>query len=158
METPPYKRFSFLFLYAKFRYSIHLTLFTTVIYCFYSLFLIYKYIEMNKRVDVNIRDGRSAIKQGQIAILEALYKYRFGSRHLISKLLGANKNTLYKKLTVLVKHELIGNRLDNKSRIKGIPVAYYLTPKGLKFLQTLEKYTHITDKIIKASYRDRVTS
>ncbi|PKL31106.1 hypothetical protein CVV43_04095 [Candidatus Saccharibacteria bacterium HGW-Saccharibacteria-1] len=144
--------------YAKLRYSIHLTLITTVIYCFYSLFLIYKYIEMNKRVDVNIRDGRSAIKQGQIDILEALYKYRFGSRHLIAKLLSINENTLYKKLIVLVKHELIGSRLDNKSKIKGIPVAYYLTPKGLKFLQALEKHTHVTDKVIKASYRDKVTS
>jgi len=113
---------------------------------------------MNKRVDVNIRDGRSAIKQGQIDVLEVLYKYRFGSRHLIAKLLSVNENTLYRKLMVLVKHELVGSKLDNKSKIKGIPVAYYLKPKGFRFLQTLEKHTQVTDKIIKASYRDKIAS
>ena len=113
---------------------------------------------MNVRVSVNIKDGRSTIKQGQIEILEVLYKYRFSSRSLIANLLKVNEKTLYKKLIVLVKHNLIGSKLDNKSRIKGLPVAYYLTPIGLRFLQSLEKHEYITDKTIKASYRDKAAS
>jgi DNA-binding PadR family transcriptional regulator len=113
---------------------------------------------MNDRLSVNIKDGRSTIKQAQVDILEVLYKYRFGSRSLIANLLKVNEKTLYKKLIVLVKHGLIGSKLDNKSKIKGLPVAYYLTPKGLKFLQLLENHTHITDKIIKSSYRDKSAS
>lgn len=113
---------------------------------------------MNKRVSVNIKDGRSAIKQGQIDILETLYKYRFGSRSLIAGLLNINDSTLYKKLCVLVRHGLVGSKLENKSRIKGLPVAYYLTPKGLKFLQSLGDHAFVTDKIIKASYRDKSAS
>ncbi|NTU72557.1 hypothetical protein HGB07_00030 [Candidatus Roizmanbacteria bacterium] len=113
---------------------------------------------MNDRSSINIKDGRSTIKQPQIDTLEVLYKYRFGSRKLIANLLKVNEKTLYKKLIVLVKHGLIGSKLDNKSKIKGLPVAYYLAPKGLKFLQSLEKHTHITDKIIKSSYRDKSAS
>jgi len=113
---------------------------------------------MNDRTSINIKDGRSTIKQAQVDILEVLYKYRFGSRKLIANLLKINEKTLYKKLIVLVKHSLIGSKLDNKSKIKGLPVAYYLTPKGLKFLQSLENHTHITDKIIKSSYRDKTSS
>jgi len=142
----------------EFRYLLYLPLITTVNYCYYSLFLIYKYIEMNDRSSINIKDGRSTIKQPQIDTLEVLYKYRFGSRKLIANLLKVNEKTLYKKLIVLVKHGLIGSKLDNKSKIKGLPVAYYLTPKGLKFLQLLENHTHITDKIIKSSYRDKSAS
>jgi len=113
---------------------------------------------MNDRTSINIKDGRSTIKQAQVDILEVLYKYRFGSRKLIANLLKINEKTLYKKLIVLVKHSLIGSKLDNKSKIKGLPVAYYLTPKGLKFLQSLKNHTHITDKIIKSSYRDKASS
>lgn len=113
---------------------------------------------MNMRVSINIKDGRSAIKQGQLDILETLYKYRFGSRNLIAGLLNVNDSTLYKKLNVLVKHGLIGGKLDNKSKIKGLPVAYYLTPKGLKFLQSLENHAYITDKVVKASYCDNNVS
>lgn len=137
---------------------LYLPLITIVMYCYYSLFLIYKYIEMNDRLSINIKDGRSTIKQAQIDILETLYKYRFGSRSLIAILLNVNEITLYKKLAVLIKHGLIGSKLDNKSKIKGMPVAYYLTPKGLKFLQSLDNHAYITDKVIKSSYRDKISS
>ncbi|MEI6054375.1 MAG: MarR family winged helix-turn-helix transcriptional regulator, partial [Candidatus Saccharibacteria bacterium] len=113
---------------------------------------------MNDRKYIIIKDGRSTIKQPQIDILEVLYKYRFGSRKLIANLLKINEATLYKKLIVLIKHGLIGSKLDNKSKIKGIPVAYYLTPKGLKYLQSLENHKDISEKIIKASYRDKSAS
>lgn len=110
------------------------------------------------RAEINMNDGRSTIKQGRIDILETLYKYRFGSRSLIAELLGVNENTLYKKLVVLVKHGLIGSRLDNGSKIKGLPMAYFLTPKGLKYLRSLDDHSYINDKIIKSSYRDKAAS
>lgn len=100
-------------------------------------------------------DGRSVIKQSQIDVLEVLYKYRYGSRLLLARALQANDSTLYKKLRVLVKHELIDSKLDNDSKIKGLPVAYFLTPKGLRFLASLDSHDYITDKVIKASYRDK---
>lgn len=100
-------------------------------------------------------DGRSAIKPSQIDILEVLYKYRFASRLLLARVLQINDSTLYKKLSVLIKHELVGSKLDNQSKIRGLPAAYFLTPKGLRFLASLPKHDYITEKVIKASYRDK---
>lgn len=100
-------------------------------------------------------DGRSVIKQSQTDILEVLYKYRFGSRLLIAEALNVSPVTLHKKLAVLIKHELIASRYDGSAKISGKPVAYFLTPKGLRFLKSQEGSV-ITDDIIKASYRDKV--
>lgn len=102
-----------------------------------------------------MRDGRSAIKQGQIDILETLYKYRFGSRELIAKALDVNSVTLHKKLAVLIKHGLVVSRLNGKSKLHGKPVAYFLSPNGLRFLQSLPNHSYITDSILRGSYRDK---
>lgn len=103
-------------------------------------------------------DGRSQIKQTQIDILVILYKYRFGSRQLIAKALNSNPSTMYKKLLVLEKHGLINVRQEKRSKLYGIPSAYYLTPKSLKHLQSLADYSFIDQKIIKGSYRDKSVS
>lgn len=103
-------------------------------------------------------DGRSVIKQGQIDILVVLYKYRFGSRQLIAEALQINPVTLHKKLFVLVKHGLINTRQEKRSKLYGIPAAYYLTPKGLRYLQSLEGYSYITESVVKGCYRDKVVS
>ncbi len=100
-------------------------------------------------------DGRSVIKLGQIDILEVLYKYRFGSRVLIANALGVSAVTLHKKLVVLVKHGLVATKYDGSAKIQGRPVAYFLTPKGIRFLQSLEDHSYISDTTIKASYRDK---
>jgi hypothetical protein len=104
-------------------------------------------------------DKRSALKQGQIDILEVLYKYRFGSRQLVADSLGIKAgSSLYEKLNVLIKHGLVAMRQEKRLKLLGIPAAYYLTPKGLKTLQTLDSHDYITEATIKASYRDKVLS
>lgn len=100
-------------------------------------------------------DGRSVIKPGQIDILEVLYRYRFGSRVLIANALESSAVTLHKKLLVLMKHGLVATKYDGNAKIQGKPVAYFLTPKGLRFLQSLEDHDYISEKIIKSSYRDK---
>lgn len=104
-------------------------------------------------------DKRSSLKQGQIDILELLYKYRFGSRQLLADSLGINGGSnLYEKLEVLIKHDLIGKRQEKHLKLLGIPAAYYLTPKGLRRLQALPDHGFITDSIIKTSYKDKSVS
>ena len=103
-------------------------------------------------------DGRSVIKQSQVNILAILYKYRFGSRQLISESLNKNPDTMYRNLLVLIKHGLINVRLEKRSKLYGISAAYYLTPKGLRHLQSLPDYSFIDDSIIKGSYRDKSVS
>lgn len=104
-------------------------------------------------------DKRSALKQGQIDILEVLYKYRFGSRQLIADSLGIKAgSSLYEKLNVLIKHGLVAKRQEKRLKLLGMPAAYYLTSKGIKTLKALEGHEYITEAIIKASYRDKALS
>lgn len=104
-------------------------------------------------------DKRSVLKQGQIDILELLYKYRFGSRQLVADSLGIKAgSSLYDKLNVLIKHGLVAKRHEKRLKLQGIPAAYYLIPKGLRTLQALDDHDYITEYTIKASYRDKVVS
>ena len=99
-------------------------------------------------------DRRSTLKQSQIDILELLYKYRFGSRQLVADILNVKPDSLFRKLEVLIKHKYIAKRLDKKLKLQGTPAAYYLTPKGLRTLAALPGHNHITDSVIKGSYKD----
>lgn len=104
-------------------------------------------------------DKRSALKQGQIDILEMLYKYRFGSRQLLADSLGIKSGSnLFEKLNVLMKHGFVARRYNKSYKLRGLPAAYYLTPKGLKQLQSIHSGERVTDAIIKAGYRDKVVS
>ncbi|HJP80999.1 MAG TPA: hypothetical protein VJ841_01225 [Candidatus Saccharimonadales bacterium] len=102
-------------------------------------------------------DKRSALKQGQIDILEVLYKYRFGSRQLIADSLDIKAgSSLYEKLNVLIKHGLVAMRQEKQLKLLGVPAAYFLTSKGLKTLQSLDGHDYITEATIKAGYRDKI--
>lgn len=99
---------------------------------------------------------RSALNTGQISLLELVYKYRFVSRHLVAKSLGITYgSSIYEKLEVLVKHGYLGKRFDKRLKLQAVPAAYYLTPKGMRALQQLPGHEHITDAVIKSSYRDK---
>ena len=104
-------------------------------------------------------DGRSTLKQGQINILELLYKYRFGSRQLLADSLGVKAgSSLHEKLQVLIKHEYIAVRHEKRLKLYGMPAAYYLTPKGLRTLAALPDHEYLTDSVVKGGYRDKTVS
>ena len=106
---------------------------------------------MNKRL--------AALKKGQIAILEALYECRFCSCRLLADSLGIRSlSNLHEKLNVLMKHGFVDRRYDKSFRLRGMPAAYYVTPKGLGQLQLIHGRERVTDAIVKAGYRDRVVS
>ena len=101
-------------------------------------------------------DKRSVLRQGQIETLGLLYKYRFGSRQLIAEGLGVKAGSnIYEKLNVLIKHGLVAKRYDKSLRLRGLPAAYHLTPKGIRILQSLNDWSYITEAIIRSSYRDK---
>ena len=100
--------------------------------------------------------ARSTLNKGQIRLLDLVYKYRFGSRYLLADSLGVKpENGLYEKLEVLVRYEYLAKRFEKRLKLQAIPAAYYLTPKGLRVLQDLPDHEHITDAVIKASYKDK---
>ncbi len=99
---------------------------------------------------------RSTLNSGQIAILEQLYKYRFASRALLAEGLGIKAgSSLHQKLEVLGKHGYIAKRYDKRLKLQGVPIAYYLTPNGLRELQKLPKYDFIDPAFIKTTYADK---
>lgn len=57
-----------------------------------------------------------------------------------------------------MKHGYIGVRVDNSTKIKGLPAAYFLTPKGMRTLAALPEHKYITMAVITGSYKDRNVS
>jgi len=57
-----------------------------------------------------------------------------------------------------MKHGFVDRRYDKSFRLRGMPAAYYVTPKGLRQLQLIHGRERVTDAIVKAGYRDRVVS
>ena len=114
--------------------------------------------QMDKRVDKHM-NKRLVLKKGQIAILEVLYGGRFCSCRLLADSLGIRSlSNLHEKLNVLMKHGFVDRRYDKSFRLRGMPAAYYVTPKGLRQLQLIHGRERVTDAIVKAGYRDRVVS
>ena len=114
---------------------------------------------MNKQIDKHMNKRLVALKKGQIAILEALYECRFCSCRLLADSLGIRSlSNLHEKLNVLMKHGFVDRRYDKSFRLRGMPAAYYVTPKGLRQLQLIHGRERVTDAIVKAGYRDRVVS
>lgn len=99
---------------------------------------------------------RSTLNSSQIKLLELVYKYRFVSRQLVANSLGIKYgSSLHERLEVLVKNEYLGRRFEKQLKLQGIPAAYYLTPRGLRALQSLPGHEAITASVIKGSYNDK---
>ena len=93
---------------------------------------------MDKQVDKHMNKRLVALKKGQIDILEALYGCRFCSCRLLADSLGIRSlSNLHEKLNVLMKHGFVDRRYDKSFRLRGMPAAYYVTPKGLRQLQLI---------------------
>jgi len=100
--------------------------------------------------------ARSKLNQGQIEVLELLYKYRFGSRQLLAISLKVNAaNGLYEKLEALVSNGYIDRRFDKRLKLQGKPVAYHLLPKGLRVLQALPRHEYINEQAMRLCYQNK---
>ena len=114
--------------------------------------------QMNKQIDKQMNNKRLVLKKGQIDILEVLYGGRFCSCRLLADSLGIRSlSNLHEKLNVLMKHGFVDRRYDKSFRLRGMPAAYYVTPKGMRQLQLIHGRERVADAI-KAGYRDRVVS
>lgn len=99
---------------------------------------------------------RDKLNSGQVKVLEIVYRYRFVSRQLLAGSLGVKpENGLYEKLEILVGHEYLGKRLEKQLTLQNVPAAYYLTPKGLKYLRELPDHEYVDDQAFQESYRDK---
>ena len=79
---------------------------------------------------------RTKLNQDQLALLKTLYKFRFGSKVLVTEYLGKkDQSSVFRRLENLVDQDLIAKRYDASYKLQGKPAAYYLTPAGARTLQ-----------------------
>jgi hypothetical protein len=99
---------------------------------------------------------RHTLNQEQISVLELLYKFRFASSDLVAQYSGKNSGVfVYKRLQILHEQGFIGKRFDSSYRLQGRPAAYYLTPKGVRKLQTHREKPDIN---IPGLYKEKIVS
>lgn len=78
---------------------------------------------------------RKQLNSSQLAVLELLYKFRFGTRDLIASYL--NKKDIYRQLRILEDQRLIEKHYESTYRLLGKPAIYYLLPEGVRKLDAL---------------------
>ena len=96
------------------------------------------------------------LNKGQVAVLKLLYRYRFTTSELLAK--AENQKHLQvtrSRLATLEKQGYIGKRYDNSYKLLGKFASYYLLPKGLQYLKSIEA---AEPQIIKMVYNDRKAS
>ncbi len=98
---------------------------------------------------------RKQLNDGQLEILELLYRFRFGSRELIVESLGKYGSDMFRRLRVLEEQGFVGKHFASSYRLQGKPAAYYLLPKGGRVLKERQL---AEDKALKLIYKDKTAS
>lgn len=100
-----------------------------------------------------ISKHRRKLNEGQLLVLELLYKFRFGNNDLIAQYFGKkDRSFVYKRLKILQEQGLVGKRFEPSYRLQGKPAAYFLTPAGARMLG---QYREQGDEVnVKSIYKD----
>lgn len=85
----------------------------------------------------NTPTHRTKLNQEQLDLLKMLYKFRFGTKNLITRYLGKkDQSSVFRRLENLIEQGLVAKRYDSTYKLQGKSAAYYLTPAGARALQT----------------------
>jgi hypothetical protein len=96
------------------------------------------------------------LNKGQVEALKLLYRYRFTTSELLAK--AENQKHLQvtrSRLTTLEGHGYIGKRYGNSYKLLGKFASFYLLPKGLQYLKSIDV---ANPQAIKMMYNDRKAS
>jgi hypothetical protein len=100
---------------------------------------------------------RKSLNTKQLAILDLLYRFRFGTTDLFTKALEVNHKTkMNERLKILLDQEYIGRHYEPEYRLLRKHASYYLLPKGMKALRELD--TKYDETILRNSYKDKTAS
>ena len=96
------------------------------------------------------------LNKGQLAVLTLLYRYRFTTSELLAKFENQKHLQVTRsRLANLEKQGYIGKRCDGSYKLAGKFASYYLLPKGLRYLKSLD----VADsQVIKMIYNDSKAS
>ena len=92
------------------------------------------------------------LNKGQVEALKLLYRYRFTTSELLAK--AENQKHLQvtrSRLTTLEKQGYIGRRYENSYKLLGKFASFYLLPKGLQYLKSIDV---AEPRAIKMMYND----
>lgn len=96
------------------------------------------------------------LNKGQVEVLKLLYRYRFTTSELLAKFENQKHLQVTRsRLATLEKQGYIGRRYDSSYKLLGKFAAYYLLPKGLQFLKSIDV---AEPQAIKMMYNDRKAS
>ena len=96
------------------------------------------------------------LNKGQLAVLTLLYRYRFTTSELLAKFENQKHLQVTRsRLTNLEKQGYIGKRYDSSYKLAGKFAAYYLLPKGLRCLKSIDA---ADPQVIKMIYNDSKAS
>jgi len=110
---------------------------------------------MSEPVELKPKVSRK-LNVSQVAILENIYRFRFGSSNLVANSLRLKSGKyIFRRLKLLVEHGYLERNFDSSYRIKGQPASYFLLPRAMRLLQKLGQQKGLTDQAIKNSYNDK---
>lgn len=92
------------------------------------------------------------LNKGQVEVLKLLYRYRFTTSELLAKFEGQKHLQVTRsRLATLEKQGYIGRRYDSSYKLLGRFASYYLLPKGLRYLRSIDA---AKPQAIKMMYND----
>ena len=108
---------------------------------------------------------RRPLNDEQVAVLELLFRFRFGTGELFASYFGKQlAKAIQKRLSILETQDFIAKHYDGSYKLKGKPAEYYLLAKGARLLRQTDRTTVykiavlITDQAIKNRYKDKTAS
>lgn len=98
------------------------------------------------------------ITKKQLAVLELLYTFRFGTTDLLARALDLKDGRyVHMRLDALVKQGYIAKKYDSSYKLEGKPATYYLLPKGFPALKE-QSSKSISVRTLRNIYKDKEAS
>ena len=89
----------------------------------------------------------------QKEIIDAIYKFRFVNSDLLTTYLSSSsRRIINSRLKILLDHDFIGRLYDSSYKLSGKSAVYYLRPKSIAYLKTIDNFNH---KVLLACYKDK---
>lgn len=105
---------------------------------------------------VEVKKKERKLNKGQSAVLTLLYRYRFTTSELLAKFENQKHLQVTRsRLATLEKQGYIGKRYDGSYKLAGKFASYYLLPKGLRYLKSIEV---VDPQVSKMIYNDSKAS
>lgn len=105
------------------------------------------------------RKHNKTLNNEQVDVLQFLYRFRFATSKQIAQYQQKQGNKpLQRRLKILEDQDFIAKRYEKRYKLQGKPAAYYLRPKGARFLETATSREPDEPINLRRIYRDKDVS